>query len=90
MFVTRQISRPIAQTVNLRALMFIRSVPFAVLAFLFLLMQQMPGFARGAPESFADLVEVTSPAVVNITTTTKIETNITPRGIVPEGSPFED
>ena len=45
---------------------------------------------EAAPESFADLVEATSPAVVNITTTTKIETNITPRGIVPEGSPFED
>ena len=90
MFVTRQISRPIARAANLRALMLIRSVPIGALAFLFLVMQQMPGFARGAPESFADLVEVTSPAVVNITTTTKIETNITPRGIVPEGSPFED
>ena len=46
--------------------------------------------SRGAPESFADLVEEISPAVVNITTSTNVAQNTMPRGIVPEGSPFED
>jgi serine protease Do len=46
--------------------------------------------ARGAPATFADLVEQVGGAVVNITTTTKMATPIGPQGIVPEGSPFED
>lgn len=51
-----------------------------------------PGFARAAPESFADLAEKVSPAVVNITTTTTIAAPTGNEGgpIVPEGSPFED
>ncbi|MEO0751719.1 MAG: Do family serine endopeptidase [Pseudomonadota bacterium] len=46
--------------------------------------------AQARPESFADLAEGVSPAVVNITTSTVVSqtTNQTP--IVPEGSPFED
>ena len=90
MFVTRQRSKAYAPTINMQAWILIRSVSFGAMALLFLLVQNLPAFARGAPESFADLVEVTSPAVVNITTTTKIDTKIAPRGIVPEGSPFED
>jgi len=46
--------------------------------------------ARGAPESFADLVEDVGSSVVNITTTTKVEAPVVPRGVVPEGSPFEE
>ena len=46
--------------------------------------------ARGAPESFADLVEDVGSSVVNITTTTKVEAPAVPRGVVPEGSPFEE
>ena len=46
--------------------------------------------ARGAPESFADLVEGVGSSVVNITTTTKVEAPVVPRGVVPEGSPFEE
>ena len=46
--------------------------------------------ARGVPESFADLVENVGAAVVNITTTTKVEAPVVPRGVVPEGSPFEE
>ncbi len=46
--------------------------------------------ARGAPESFADLAEKVSPAVVNITTSTIIENRSGPQPMVPEGSPFED
>jgi len=46
--------------------------------------------ARGAPESFADLAESVSPAVVNITTSTMIADRTGPQPMVPDGSPFED
>ena len=55
-----------------------------------LLLQTLGAAARGAPESFADLAEKISPAVVNITTSTTVARSTTPRGVVPEGSPFED
>jgi serine protease Do len=55
-----------------------------------LVMQVITAAARGAPESFADLVEEVGPSVVNITTMTKVATQIGPQGVVPEGSPFED
>lgn len=47
-------------------------------------------FARGVPESFADLAERVSPAVVNITTATLVAQDTDTHPIVPEGSPFED
>ncbi|SHH83051.1 DegQ family serine endoprotease [Marivita hallyeonensis] len=43
-----------------------------------------------ARESFADLADQISPAVVNITTSTTVAGRTGPQGIVPEGSPFED
>ena len=46
--------------------------------------------ARGMPESFADLAEKVSPAVVNITTSTNVAGVSGPQPIVPEGSPLED
>ncbi len=46
--------------------------------------------ARGVPESFADLAEQVSPAVVNITTSTLIAQDTGPHPMVPEGSPFEE
>lgn len=46
--------------------------------------------AQARPESFADLAEKISPAVVNITTSTVVEGRTGPQNIVPEGSPFED
>nr|WP_242601342.1 DegQ family serine endoprotease [Pseudaestuariivita atlantica] len=46
--------------------------------------------ARGTHESFADLAEAISPSVVNITTSTTVARDATPRGVVPDGSPFED
>jgi len=67
------------------------SLSFTFLAFVaLLLMQTLTAAARGAPATFADLVEQVGGAVVNITTTTKMATPIGPQGIVPEGSPFED
>ncbi|MEO1492938.1 MAG: DegQ family serine endoprotease [Pseudomonadota bacterium] len=48
--------------------------------------------ARGAPDSFADLAEQLSPAVVNISTSQTVERQNSPNGgpQLPEGSPFED
>ncbi|MFU8778557.1 MAG: Do family serine endopeptidase [Roseovarius sp.] len=53
-----------------------------------LLAQAMVAAAR--PDSFADLADKISPAVVNITTSTVVERGTGPGPIVPEGSPFED
>ena len=66
--------------------LFLTSV-FVMMSFL---LQTMVVEARSAPESFADLVEDVGSSVVNITTTTKVETPVVPRGVVPEGSPFEE
>ena len=49
-----------------------------------------PAFARGVPESFADLAEQISPAVVNITTSAVVAAPTEGGPIVPEGSPFQD
>jgi len=46
---------------------------------------------RFVPESFAELADRLSPAVVNITTTTTIaDVDNSLRPLIPEGSPFED
>jgi len=50
----------------------------------------VPVFAQERPATFADLAEQVSPAVVNITTSTVVAGRTGPRGVVPEGSPFED
>ncbi|MFY9240894.1 MAG: Do family serine endopeptidase [Roseovarius sp.] len=47
-------------------------------------------FATARTDSFADLAEKISPAVVNITTSTVVATGTGPSPVVPEGSPFED
>ena len=65
-----------------------RLIWFGTLTFLFVLAQAIVAQAR--PDSFADLAESVSPAVVNITTSTVVEGRTGPQGIVPEGSPFED
>ncbi|MCV2891497.1 DegQ family serine endoprotease [Lentibacter sp. XHP0401] len=46
--------------------------------------------AQTRPESFADLADRVSPAVVNITTSTMVARGTGPGAIVPDGSPFED
>ncbi len=50
----------------------------------------IPARAAGGPQSFADLAEKVSPAVVNITTTTLIEAPADGSPMFPEGSPFGD
>ncbi len=66
----------------------VRLMWLAFVGMLLLLAQAVAAQARG--ESLAPLAEKISPAVVNITTSTLIEGQTGPQGIVPEGSPFED
>lgn len=76
------------ETRNAVALRVMRGMWLSLLAVMLLLVQSLSAAAR--PDSFADLAEKISPAVVNITTSTVVETNAGPNPIVPEGSPFED
>ncbi|MGB0921201.1 MAG: DegQ family serine endoprotease [Alphaproteobacteria bacterium] len=66
--------------------------PFAgvVLSFLLLLTLAVPSMARSMPGSFADLAEEVSPAVVNISTTSRVKSRQGPGLQFPPGSPFED
>lgn len=66
----------------------LRAFWLTALAFAILLAQTITAQAR--PDSFADLAEKFSPAVVNITTSTVMAQGTGPSPIVPEGSPFED
>ena len=66
----------------------LRAFWFSLLIITFVLSQAASAFAK--PESLAPLAEEISPSVVNITTSTVVEGRTGPRGIVPEGSPFED
>jgi len=54
--------------------------------------QMLATTVHATPESFADLAAKVSPAVVDITTTTVVESRTTggPQFDVPKGSPFED
>ena len=65
----------------------IKSISFVMLIALFT--SQIVG-ARGAPESFADLVEELSPAVVNITSTKLMKQQPEFKPSIPPGSPFEE
>ena len=76
------LSRTNAVTPQLKWLM------MGMLALAFVLLQTVVALAK--PESLAPLAEKISPSVVNITTSTTVEGRTGPRGIVPEGSPFED
>ena len=47
--------------------------------------------ARGAPDSFADLAQRLSPAVVNVSTTQTLQRNNVPDDMpFPPGSPFDE
>ena len=67
----------------------LRAMWLTLLAALLMLAQTLAAHAR-MPESFADLADKVSPAVVNITTSTVVAARGGPNPIVPEGSPFED
>ena len=78
------ISLPVQRNLPLRGLWVL------IFGLALLMAQTMTGHARSAPESFADLAEQISPAVVNITTSTTVAATTDPAPTVPEGSPFED
>ncbi|MCL1628070.1 Do family serine endopeptidase [Roseibaca sp. V10] len=68
----------------------LRLVKLTALALVLTLAQVTLLMAQDRPESFADLAERVSPAVVNITTTTTVATRLDGAPQMPEGSPFED
>lgn len=68
----------------------IRLVKLTALALVLTLVQVTVLMAQDRPESFADLAERVSPAVVNITTTTTVAARLDGAPQLPEGSPFED
>ncbi len=68
----------------------LRAIWVLVLGLALALAQTMAADARGAPESFADLTEKVSPAVVNITTSTTVAANAGGGPRLPQGSPFEE
>lgn len=61
-----------------------------IMALAMILATGLQAEARSAPDSFADLAEQVSPAVVNITTSTIIAQRTGNQPMIPEGSPFED
>jgi serine protease Do len=68
-----------------------RAATVLFLAFLAAAISAGAAFARAAPESFADLAERLSPAVVNISTSATVTQPSRPRGPqLPENSPFRD
>ncbi|PLS20779.1 Do family serine endopeptidase [Amylibacter cionae] len=63
----------------------------ALVTLAFLIVQTLGAAARGAPDSFADLAERLSPAVVNITTSTMVAgRNLPAMPRAPRGSPLEE
>jgi serine protease Do len=65
-------------------------IQLSLLSIAFLLLSYSSAFSRTAYESFADLVDEISPAVVNITTTKEIESSGSLLPVIPKGSPLED
>ena len=70
--------------------MLIKSKLKIVLLTVTLIFAPLHGFAKQAPESFANLAEILSPSVVNISTTTIIEDRKNNIPSFPPGSPFEE
>ena len=68
-----------------------RKIKIIFLALVFTFNYSFNAFAKGVPESFADLAEKLMPSVVNISTTQTVVTNTNPFPFqFPPGSPFED
>ena len=65
-------------------------IQLSLLSIAFLLLSYSSAFPRTAYESFADLVDEISPAVVNITTSKEIESSGSLLPEIPKGSPLED
>ncbi len=82
--------KPQANTLILHTRQGLNALMALAMAMALMLVAAMPVRAAGAPESFADLAEQVSPAVVNITTSTLIASSSGSQPILPEGSPFEE
>ncbi len=82
--------KPQALTLPAQMTPIARAISVLVLGLALFFAQAMTAGARGAPESFADLAEKVSPAVVNITTSTTVAAATDGGPMVPPGSPFED
>jgi serine protease Do len=68
-----------------------KKIKIIFLALVFTFNYSFNAFAKGVPESFADLAEKLMPSVVNISTTQTVVTNTNPFPFqFPPGSPFED
>ena len=68
-----------------------KKIKIIFLALVFTFNYSFNVFAKGVPESFADLAEKLMPSVVNISTTQTVVTNTNPFPFqFPPGSPFED
>lgn len=80
--------RAVAKTQTYTISVALRAVLVGLMALTIVVLQTV--MAQAKPESLAPLAEKISPSVVNITTSTLVEGRTGPRGIVPEGSPFED
>ncbi|MBT9385602.1 DegQ family serine endoprotease [Pseudooceanicola sp. CBS1P-1] len=77
-----------ASALRIQSPQVLRAFWMGVIATVMLLGQTMA--ARALPDSFADLADKVSPAVVMITTSTTVTTSDDQMPMVPEGSPFED
>jgi len=80
--------KAVAKTHTLSFSPAMRAALIGLMALTLVTLQAVMAYAK--PESLAPLAEKISPSVVNITTSTLVEGRTGPRGIVPEGSPFED
>jgi serine protease Do len=80
--------KAVARTQTISSSPALRATIIALMALTMVVAQTVMALAK--PESLAPLAEKISPSVVNITTSTLVEGRTGPRGIVPEGSPFED
>ncbi|WP_407647719.1 DegQ family serine endoprotease [Halovulum marinum] len=68
----------------------VRAAALTILIAILLFVLQAARVEARPPDSFAELAERLSPAVVNITTSTLVAGNEGPQPLVPEGSPLED
>jgi len=84
------VSTYLTKTIDTRATTALKALLVGLLIMAAAMMSFQPVLAKGAPESFADLFEELSPAVVNISTVQTIRNTDRgrTRGRVPEGVPF--
>ena len=78
----------LTKVIDTRATDAVKALVVGLLIMATAMMSFQPVAAKGTPDSFADLVEKLSPAVVNISTVQTIRQSERRRGRVPEGVPF--